>query len=252
MNLNNRYLKIFVISIMGSLNLLFDENLIKEKLFPFDSPSRISIKDDFFTPSAVLFAIMSYKDKPYELVIIHRANKGLKHRGEMSFPGGKFDTKLDKSLEDTALRETEEEIGVTKDKVKILGCLHDFPTMSQYIITPFIGIINKDQELIKEEREVQAIIKVPINFFVSRKNFREQTFDLKGKKLPVFYFNYYDNITNKNYTIWGATAYMIVSFIELLYDLKISKLGIRRFNVNEIKDLKDFLLYRNQITENLK
>jgi hypothetical protein len=153
---------------------------------------------------------------------------------------------------DTALRETEEEIGVPRENVKILGCLHDFPTMSQYIITPFVGIIKEDQEMEREEREVQAIVKVPIDFFVNKKRFREQTFDIIGKKLPVFYFNYKDKITNTTYTIWGATAYMIVSFIELVYGLKMSKLGIRRFNIHEIKDMKDFLKYRNNITEKLK
>lgn len=237
---------------MDNLNLLFDENLIKKKLYSYDSPERIKVKDEFFTPSAVLFTIIPHKDEPYELVVIHRTNKGVKHRGEMSFPGGKFDIKQDRTLEDTALRETEEEIGVPRESVKILGCLHDFPTMSQYIITPYIGTINKDLEMIREEREVQAIVKVPISFFVGKKHFREQTFEIAGEKLPVFYFNYKDKITNKTYTIWGATAYMIVSFIELVYDLKLSKLGIRRFNINEIKDLKDFLINRNDFTDNLK
>ncbi len=237
---------------METSNLIFKEDLIKRKLFSYDSSERIILKDEFFKPSAVLFAIIPHKDEPYELVVIHRTNKGLYHRGEMSFPGGRFDINHDKTLEDTALRETEEEIGVPKDTVKILGCLHDFPTMSQYIITPFIGTINEDQELVREEREVQAILKVPISFFLGRKHFREQTFEIAGKKLPVFYFNYKDKITNKTYTIWGATAYMIVSFIELVYDLKMSKLGIRRFNIHEIKDLKDFLIYREKITEKLK
>lgn len=237
---------------MDKLNLIYNENLLKKNLFSLDSPNRFSLKDDFFTPSAVLFTIRNIPDKPYELVLIHRTEKGLNHRGEMSFPGGKFDSKYDKSIEDTALRETEEEIGVRREKVKILGCLHDFPTISQYIITPFIGVVNENQQMIKEDREVQAIVRVPIDFFIYKKNFREQTFDINGKKLPVFYFNYKDKINHKTYTIWGATAYMIVSFIELIYGLKMSTLGIKRFNTNEIKDLKNFLMHRNQINENLK
>ncbi len=236
---------------MDNLDLIFNEDLIIKKLYTYDSSERIIIEDEFFTPSAVLFTIIPYKNKPYELVVIHRTNKGVKHRGEMSFPGGKIDPK-DKSLMDTALRETEEEIGVPRENVKILGCLHDFPTMSQYIITPFIGIIKEDQDMIRDQREVQAIVKVPIDFFINKKKFREQTFDIAGKKLPVFYFNYKDKISNKTYTIWGATAYLIVSFIELVYGLKLSKLGIRRFNPDEIKELKDFLKYRDQITDKLK
>ena len=69
-------------------NFIFNEQLIREKTFSYESPSRFSIKDDFFTPSAVLFTIVPYDDKPYELVLIHRADKGTRHRGEMSFPGG--------------------------------------------------------------------------------------------------------------------------------------------------------------------
>ena len=81
--------------------------------------------------------------------------------------GGKFDHLLDSSLKDTALRETEEEIGVSKENIKIIGCLDDFPTMTKYIITPFIGIIDKDQKLVKDDREVQEIVKIPIDFFIN-------------------------------------------------------------------------------------
>ncbi|MFX1383238.1 MAG: NUDIX hydrolase [Promethearchaeota archaeon] len=172
---------------MDTLNLRYNELLIKEQLLSFDSPSRLCINDDFFTKAAVLFTIIPYDENPYELVIIHRTDKGLKHRGEMSFPGGKFDLKLDKSLRDTALRECEEEIGVPRNKIKILGCLHDFPTMTQYIITPFVGVINKNQELIKDEREVQDIIKVPINFFTEKRSFKEKVMDIGGKPFPVFF-----------------------------------------------------------------
>ncbi|GAG75141.1 unnamed protein product, partial [marine sediment metagenome] len=157
---------------MDSLNLIFDENLIKSKLYDCDSPLRISLKDNFFTSSAVLFSIVPYKDKPYELILIHRSNRGTKHRGEMSFPGGKFEVNNDKSLKDTALRETEEEIGVPRENIKILGCLDDFPTMTKYIITPFVAIIDQNQKLIKEDREVQKILKIPIDFFLSKKKFR--------------------------------------------------------------------------------
>ncbi|MCP4762445.1 MAG: NUDIX domain-containing protein, partial [archaeon] len=105
---------------MEPSNFFFNEKLIKERTLPYDSPLRFSLKDDFFTPSAVLFTIIPYDDKPYELVVIHRANKGTKHRGEMSFPGGKFEPQ-DKSLKMTALREAEEEIGVPTINVNIIG-----------------------------------------------------------------------------------------------------------------------------------
>ncbi|MFX0035009.1 MAG: NUDIX hydrolase [Candidatus Hermodarchaeota archaeon] len=233
---------------MNILNLIFNEDFIKKKLFPCDSPLRISIKDRFFTSAAVLFSIIPYDNKPYELILIHRSERGLRHRGEISFPGGKFDSRFDNSLEDTALRETEEEIGVPREKIKIFGCLDDFPTMTQYIITPFLGIIDKNQVLVKDEREVQRILKIPVDFFTSRKNFKEQAIDIEKKKFPVFYFNYYDKNNGQEYTIWGATAYMITSFIEKVYELNMSQLGLKRFKLEKIKQIKEYIKYRNQIT----
>ena len=230
-------------------SLIFNEALIKSKLYDCDSPSRISLKDDFFTRSAVLFSIIPYEDKPYDLILIHRSNLGTRHRGEMSFPGGKFEVDKDKTLRDTALRETEEEIGVSTDSIKIIGCLDDFPTMTKYIITPFVAVIDKNQQLIREEREVQRILKIPIDFFTSKTEFREQAVDLDGNKFPVFYFNYFDKDSGQKYTVWGATAYMIMTFIETIYGFTLSSLGLKRFKLEKIKDLKEYIKYRDKITK---
>jgi len=231
---------------MGNKNFIFNEDLIRSKIYNYNSPKRITIKDDFFRSSAVLFTIIPHSEEPYELVVIHRSNFGLRHKGEMSFPGGKYDDRYDKSLEDTALRETEEEIGVPRENVKILGCLHDFPTMSQYIITPFIGVINIDQPMVKDDREVQAIVKVPIDFFLSKEKFREQIHEIYGKKFPVYYHDYEERSSGKIYTIWGATAYMISRFFELVYGLNISNTGLRRFDLYEIKNMKELIFRRNK------
>jgi 8-oxo-dGTP pyrophosphatase MutT (NUDIX family) len=233
---------------MDLANFIFNRELISEALCPCESPLRVSIKDNFFTSSAVLFSIIPYQNKPYELVLIHRSEKGTRHRGEMSFPGGKFDPRVDKTLRDTALRETEEEIGVSRKKISILGCLDDFPTMTRYIITPFLGIIDKDQNLVRQEREVQRILKIPIDFFTNKNNFREQAVDIEDKKFPIFYFNYIDEKNSQKYTVWGATAFLIVTFIEKIYQFTMSELGLERFKLEKIKHLKEYIKYRNQIT----
>jgi len=234
---------------MEKSDLIFDEKLIRSKLVPFDSPSRFTIKDGFFTNSAVLFSIIPHDNKPYELVLIHRTDRGHRHRGEMSFPGGKVDP-TDKSLVETALRECEEEIGVPRADIKILGCFDDFPTLTRYVITPVVGYFDKDQKLVKEEREVQEIIKVPIDFFVNKKSFRERAVDFGNKKFPVFYFNYKAN--NKNYTIWGATAFMIANFIQTIYGYNISKLNLMRFTTEEIRPLKDYIELRTKMLNEKK
>ena len=233
---------------MDSAKFIFDEEFIRSKIHQCDSPKRIKLKDDFFTSSAILFTIIPYIDRSYDLVLIHRTNRGTKHRGEMSFPGGKFEPNKDNSLRDTALREAEEEIGVQKGKVNIIGCLDDFPTMTRYIITPFIAIIDKNQELLRDPKEVQEIIQIPIDFFINKVNFNEQAVDVNGNQFPIFYFNYINHTTQKKYTVWGATAYMISTFIELIYDISMSKLGLERFKLEKIRDLKEYIKYRNQIT----
>ncbi len=167
----------------------------------------------------------------------------------MSFPGGKFDLLKDKTLKDTALRECEEEIGVPSSKVKVLGCLNDFPTLTKFIITPFVGIIDREEPLKRDEREVQTILKIPINFFVTKKNFKEKTYEIESEKFPIFYFNYTDKATKIKYTVWGATGFMITYFIELVYDIKLSKLGMKRFELEKIKSLKDYIKYKKEITK---
>ena len=234
---------------MNSTKFLYDETLIAQSLIPCNSITRSSLKDDYFTSSAVLFTIIPYSNKPYDLVLIHRSDRGSRHRGEMSFPGGKFEPLIDKSLQDTALREAEEEIGALKNNIKIIGCLDDFPTMTRYIITPFIGVITKEQKLMRQESEVQRILRIPINFFTNKQKFREQTVDIDGNKFPVFYFNYEDKVLKKRYTVWGATAYMIVNFIEKVYGVTLSELGLKRFRLEKIKDLKEYVKYRDQITK---
>jgi len=214
--------------------LNFNENLIKKKIYPCDSPSRPSLNDRFFIKAAVLFSIIPHVNEPYELILIHRSNMGTRHRGEMSFPGGKFEPEVDKSLKDTALRETEEEIGVPRSNVRIIGCLDDFPTISKFIVTPFLGLISNSQKLKRDEREVQKILKVPIDFFINKINFTEQEFGVADEKFPVFYFNYFNEENGQTYTIWGATAYLITHFLELVYNVQIGSRKARRPTLDDI------------------
>lgn len=235
---------------MDADDLKFDEEQIKNRLRPCFSSKHIQIKDKFFDSAAVLFAIVPQKDRPYELILIRRTEIGSRHKGEMSFPGGRFDPSLDKDLKDTALRECEEEIGVPRENIKILGCLHDFPTLTRFIITAFIGVIDKDIPLIKEDKEVQEIIKVPIDFFVNTQNFREKPFDIEGHEFPIFYFHYKNS--KRTYIIWGATAHMITIFIKLVYGIDLSTMDIKRFGLDKIRTIKNYIKFKQNITKKLK
>jgi 8-oxo-dGTP pyrophosphatase MutT (NUDIX family) len=191
---------------------------------------------EYFTNSAVVFLILPNKDRPYDLVLIRRTKSNTdKHSGEMSFPGGKFDPKLDKSYFDTAFRELEEELGILFDEVTVLGCIDDHLTPKGFIITAFVAYINSDINMVKQESEVSEIVKIPISFFANKENFRERTYKLKEDLIGVGKFNYFSP-DNKKYVIFGATSHIIVKFIDTVYDLGLMTPGCRRINCEDIKD----------------
>ena len=218
------------------MDFVFNERLIRNKLKDFDSPNRLSMSHEYFTNSAVVFLLIPYKDKPYDLVLIRRTKSNTdKHSGEMSFPGGKFDPKLDKSFLDTAFRELEEELGIPSHQVDVLGCIDDHLTPKGFIITAFVAFITQDIKMVKQESEVNEIVKIPITFFANKENFKERTYKLKGDLIGVGKFNYFSP-ENKKYVIFGATSHIIVKYIDTVYNLGLMTPGCRRINCEDIKD----------------
>ncbi|MBA7518087.1 putative Nudix hydrolase NudL [subsurface metagenome] len=218
------------------MDFIFDENFIRKKLKDFNSPDRLAMSHEHFINSAIVFLILPYKDKPYDLVLIRRTkSKKDKHSGEMSFPGGKFDQMLDKSYLDTALRELEEELGVSKTSINVLGSIDDHLTPKGFIITAFVAYIDQDTRIVKEENEVKEVVKIPITFFANKKNYKERAYDLKGDLIGVGKFNY-RSAENKKYVIFGATSHIIVNFIDTIYNIGLMTPGCRRINCEDIKD----------------
>ena len=218
---------------------IFDENSIKhiQSIFKdLNSPDRLSMKHEFFVNSAVVFLIVQHEDRPYDVVLIRRTKRDDdKHSGEMGFPGGKFDDQLDKTYQDTALRELEEELGISKLDVKILGCLDDHLTPKGFIITPFVGYINESQEMIKQDDEIKEIVTIPITFFVNKNNYRERTYTLRGDLIGVGKFNY-KAPHGKKYVIFGATSHIIVHFVDNVYNAGLMTPRCRRIKCEDIKE----------------
>lgn len=221
---------------MDKMDFIFNEKKIAGRLKQLDSPERISMHHEYFVNSAVIFLIIPYQERPYDLVLIRRTKQiNDKHSGEMSFPGGKFDLNQDKSYLDTALRELREELGIPGNNVTILGCIDDHLTPKGFIITAFVAYINKDQKMIKQVGEVEEIVKIPITFFANKKNFKEKTYKLKEDLIGVGKFNY-RSPNNKRYVIFGATSHIIVNFLDTIYNLGLMTLGCRRITCEDIKD----------------
>lgn len=222
---------------MKSFDFIFDKYLIRNKLKDFKSPERLQMNHASFTHAAVVFLIIPYRDKPYDLILIKRKKRGTdKHSGEISFPGGKFDPINDNDYLDTALRELYEELGIQKSKVQILGCIDDHLTPKGFIITPFVAYVNKDQIMVKQEAEVEEILNIPISFFADKANYNERVFNSRGILLALGKYKYSSPINNRKYTIFGATAHILVNYIEKIYELKLISAGARRAGIEDIKD----------------
>ena len=218
------------------MEFIFNEKLIRTKLRDFNSPDRLVLSHPNFVNSAIIFLIIPYNDRPYDLVLIRRTKSTTdKHSGEMSFPGGKFDPSLDTSYLDTALRELEEELGIPQNKVSILGCIDDHLTPKGFIITAYVAFISQDTKMVKQDSEVNEIVKIPITFFADKKKFRERTYKLKDDLIGVGKYKYFSP-NNKKYVIFGATSHIIVNFIDSVYKLGLMTTGCRRINCEDIKD----------------
>jgi len=131
------------------------------------------------------------------------------HSGQISFPGGKLE-KNDTTLWDTALRETHEELGIDTNKIELMGTLTPiFIPVSNYIVTPHVGFLDKEPLFNPNPTEVSEMIVVPMNHFFSTSNIKHFKKIENNKKYDYPY--YY--VEGKS--IWGATAMILSEFVEV-------------------------------------
>ena len=134
------------------------------------------------------------------------------HKGEISFPGGRHDDE-DADLLATALRETEEEIGVDRREIELLGQLDDTLTRaSNYLIRPYVGALPRGQryEFTHAPREVKELLQVPVPHLCSDEAAAWQVVEQDGEPLPTRAFAYGEHL------IWGATARILSQLVDLV------------------------------------
>ena len=218
---------------MNAIEYTFDEKFIKKRLLSLESSKRLAFNEEKFISSAINFLILPHEKKPYDLVLIKRVtNIKDKHSGEMAFPGGVKDP-VDNNLVETALRETEEEINIPRENLHVLGSFNDHITPSRYIITPIVIYIEESQAMEKNEEEVHEIIKIPITFFASKKNYRERRYKIGKEFIGVGRYTYKTQ-NNKKYLIYGATCHMIVHFIDMVYNIGLKSADVRRLTPKDL------------------
>ncbi len=168
------------------------------------------IEDASAMPAAVLILVCEW-DGGAHVLFTERTDQVEHHKGQVSFPGGARD-EHDDSLENAALRETYEEIGVEPNDVEILGSLDDIVTTSNFKVSPYVGVLATDPDypFVLNTAEVARVVRAPLAFLMDDRNMELEVRGRAGREIltPSFRYN--------GHQIWGATARILCQFIELL------------------------------------
>jgi 8-oxo-dGTP pyrophosphatase MutT (NUDIX family) len=159
-------------------------------------------------PAAVLVPLVK-REQGLTVLLTLRTPHLANHAGQISFPGGRVDA-VDASAEATALRETEEEIGLLRERIRVLGRLPTYYIPSGFKVTPVVGWVEPPFALQLDAYEVAHSFEVPLEFFLDSRNHRIERGERNGRVREYFVIAY------GGHNIWGATAGMLVTLYQAL------------------------------------
>jgi 8-oxo-dGTP pyrophosphatase MutT (NUDIX family) len=155
---------------------------------------------------AAVLMLFYLKDGELYVLLTKRTDDVEHHKGQISFPGGSHDD-VDSDLVVTALRECEEEIGLPRAQVRVLGIFDEYETPSGFAITPVIACVDALPPLSPHAAEVADILEVPLALFLDKKNERIERRAPHGVPIDVYFYKF------GQHEIWGATAAILRSFL---------------------------------------
>jgi len=173
------------------------------------------IRGNGLKPAAVLIPIQERADGEY-IVLTKRGDDMPTHKGQIAFPGGRVHVG-DADLIATALRESQEEIGVDPEHVRVLGRLDEFTAGYGIVVTPVVGVIPSQYDFRLDPAETSAVASVPI-----RSLMEPGTYVKNAHLSPGGHPSYHFYISN-GWDVWGVTARILVQFLELAYGFDTEK-----------------------------
>lgn len=188
-----------------------DEGLFRNA----DFPSAKGLKQ-----AAVLVPFISVNNEWHLLFIVRATNPNDRHSGQVAFPGGRQDDS-DSSIEHTALRETQEEIGVHAKHINVLGTLSPYITISDYAVTPVVAVMQWPQALTLQTDEVARTLSIPVSWLSDRRNLslrtRAELDEQSTQRHPVVVYQ-----EQQDCVLWGATARITLNCFKAFMDDKLS------------------------------
>ena len=158
--------------------------------------------------AAVLIGLIP-RETGWHVLLTRRTEHMTSHAGQVAFPGGRVDAGDNDHIA-AALRETTEEVGIASAQIRPIGFLERFATISNFIVTPVVGILSADISPKPQQSEVAAIFEAPFELFLDPLQRRTESREYLGRMRSTTVFQYGEH------RIWGATAAMMVNFVERL------------------------------------
>lgn len=178
---------------------------VRSALLPLKiSDGTDQVKRDGQRKAAIFFPLVMRDE--WHVILTQRPETMPSHAGQVAFPGGKAE--VGETIAQTALRETEEEIGVGADDIELLGRLPSFNAVSQYRITPFVGVVASTAQIIPDPREVESAFEVPFRFLMNPANHKRREVFFDGEDHVLFDMPY-EEPSGRHRNIWGMTAMTI-------------------------------------------
>ena len=167
----------------------------------------MAIRDDL-TSAAVLIPLVE-RPGGVTTLFTQRTSHLAHHAGQISFPGGHSDPE-DQDAEDTALREAEEEVGLARRHVRIIGRLDEYITRTGFSVSPVVGLVMPPFDIIPDPNEVEDVFEVPLAFLMDPANHQRHKREVNGLRRDFYAMPYEDRF------IWGATAGMVKNLYDVL------------------------------------
>ncbi len=185
-----------------------EKNFIDQIRNILSSRKRRVIEHPPFFHAAVLVPLFK-KGEDCHLLFTKRSEEVKYHKGEISFPGGVVDED-DSELISTALREASEEVGLKESDVQIIGILDDIVTITEFIVTPIVGLFPYPYPFKVSEAEIAELIEVPLLHLFDGNFFSEKEIFRGGREEVIYNYQY------GHHNIWGATARILKQFLDLI------------------------------------
>ncbi len=176
-----------------------------EKILRAKRPEKII--DPALIPSAVTVPLIR-RAQGWCALFTKRSQRVETHKGEVSFPGGTIEE--GETALGASLRELEEEVGIPREKVRVLGELDEISTISGFRIQPFVICLNWPAQIITNPGEIDEVYILPLSQFLDPARLRIENWQWNGREYPVYFFQL------PECTVWGATAKITKNFLERL------------------------------------